>query len=561
MTFIPSVISKIDTNNSYDGTGTFLGTWTSTNGYNSIQVSISSIENSIPCGLTINFSPNQSGTPTSLFYTDTYLTSNTTSQSNGFVKTYNIQDKYYSVSYIPSGSSTYSIKTRLLTTSQTFQNDSISSFNNQNEYKVDAFGKLRVSEPLTLLELKFPYLPSDVSGNTNYLTNNLMVYQTTSGTGSSVIPTTNSNCILALNNSSSNSYVISQSRNYTNYQSGKSLLFKASGIMDYGMVQAGSNNSIGVKSRIGYFDSNNGIYFEYIADGNGTGQMHICMLSSGIITTNISQSNWNIDPLDGTGTSGTKLDFTKTQLYIIDIEWLGVGRVRFGFYLYGKIYYCHEIPNINVLNFPFISSPNLPIRYQIINSGISSSSGYLMQICSTVISEGGYNPVGKPFSIALTTGVQLNNSTAETPILMIKGANTSTNGYNYYHQPIIPTSINVLDNTSNNILLFRIRIYKDGNTPYPTITWLNVDALNSIVQYSTSFSGGFSTTGSVIAYNGLFSGRGNIVLANLTDIFDSKVLTLSSNALNQSDILVLTVQALSGTNSTIWGDINWNEYW
>ena len=69
--------------------------------------------------------------------------------------------------------------------------------------------------------------------------------------------------------------------------------------------------------------------------------------------------------MDGTGTSGYNIDFTKSQLYVIDFEWLSVGRIRFGFYIFGKIYYCHQISNFNELDEPYMKTANLPIRYEI----------------------------------------------------------------------------------------------------------------------------------------------------------------------------------------------------
>jgi hypothetical protein len=109
--------------------------------------------------------------------------------------------------------------------------------------------------------------------------------------------------------------------------------------------------------------------------------------------------------MNGSGSSGIYLDFTKAQLFVIDMEWLSVGRVRFGFYIYGKILYCHQLTNINVLTGSYITQINLPICYSIHSSG--TGTGSITQICSTVISEGGYETVGKPFSVNNTTGISL----------------------------------------------------------------------------------------------------------------------------------------------------------
>lgn len=552
MTFIPSVLSQMDSNNSINNSaGTlFDGTYTSTTGYNSLQVSI--YNTNVSGTLEIYFSPDGSLNNISKTLTDTY--SPTTNLNENFTKRYDIVDKYYKIKYTTSEVG-YSINSRLCTDSLNSENNSISAFDNNTEYTRDAFGKLRVTNPTTILDLRLPYIFFDSSGTNAYLSNNIQLTFAVSGTGSY---TTTRNSNLILSSGSGVGYCISQSRNYCNYLPGKSMLIKASCIMDAGLAIDGNNNTNGVISRLGYFDDYNGLYFEYMADGSGTGTVSINLKNNGILSVSQSQTNWNIDKMNGTGTSGIYLDFTKAQLFVIDFEWLGVGRIRFGFYVYGKIMYCHEILNVNSLSIePYMSSCNLPIRYMI-QSGIGQT-GSMVQICSTVISEGGYNPIGRPFSIANTTGVSINNTAAgELIILMIRGGSTAGN---YYHQNIVPYAINLVDITNNNLLCYRVRLYKDGDQPTtPSPTWLDVNTNNSIVQYSTT-STGFTTTNSIIVNQGFFSGKGSVLYGNLSNVFDSQTLQISSNYSNMSDILVITAQMISGNNSSIYADINWNEFY
>ena len=46
------------------------------------------------------------------------------------------------------------------------------------------------------------------------------------------------------------------------------------------------------------------------------------------IDTRISQSQWNLDKMDGTGPSGYNLDLSKMQMFFIDYAWYGAGTVR-----------------------------------------------------------------------------------------------------------------------------------------------------------------------------------------------------------------------------------------
>lgn len=548
MTFIPSVLSQIESNNSINNSDTiiFEGTYTNTTGYNTLQINI--YNTNILGTLEIYFS--YDGINTSKILTDTYSPS--TNLNENFTKRYDILDKYYKIKYT-SSQIAYSINSRLCTDSLNSENNSFSAFDNNTEYTRDAFGKLRVTNPTTILDIRLPYILPNSSGTNSYLSNSIQLTFDISGTGY-YTTTTNSNLILGTGLGTG--HCISQSRNYCNYLPGKSMFIKASCIMDAGLSIDGNNNTNGVISQVGYFDNYNGLYFQYVADGTGTGTASINLKNNGIVSITQNQNNWNIDKMNGTGSSGIYLDFTKAQLFIIDFEWLGVGRIRFGFYIYGKIIYCHEILNINSLSLePYMSSSNLPIRYMI-QSGVNQS-GSMIQICSTVISEGGYNPVGRPFSISNTTGVAINNIGAgEVIILMIRGGNTSGN---YYHQNIIPYAIDLVDVTNNNLLCYRIRLYKDGAEPTtPSPTWLDVNTNNSIVQYSTT-SSGFTTTNSIIVNQGFFSGKGSIQFKNLSNVFESQSLQITSNCSNVSDILVITAQILNGNNSTVYADINWNE--
>jgi len=464
---------------------------------------------------------------------DTYF------NTSNYNKQYNILDNYYKITYTPSNlSSNYTITTRLLSTTMTLENNSLNSFNNVTENTIDAFGKLRVTEPYTLLDIKFP---GQSSGNTSFLQNNMSVSLGNTGTAgyTGSFSASDSKMTISL---SGNGTFTSQSRNYCTYQPGKSLLFKGSCVIDSG------NNSAGVKSRVGYFDSLNGLYFEY----DSAIGMSICYKNNNSVTS-IVQTSWNIDPMNGNGTSGINLDFTTAQLFIIDLEWLGVGRIRYGFYIYGKIYYCHEVINVNILTSPYVTSINLPITYSISGSNVGAT-GSMKQICSTVISEGGYNPSGYPFSIN-SLSVSISGTSVETIILMLRGG-----GSNYYHQPILPYSISIVDTNNNNTSLCKIRMYRDGNLPLASaITWNNVDS-NSVAQYSTS-TGSLVTTNSTVLYETIFSGKGSVDFGSLTNTFTSNVTQITSNVNNVSDILVITSTMLSGSNSTIYASMNWYEYY
>jgi hypothetical protein len=84
-------------------------------------------------------------------------------------------------------------------------------------------------------------------------------------------------------------------------------------------------------------------------------------------TTNerYSQSQWNLDKCNGTGTTGFNLDLTKMQMFYIDYAWYGAGAIRFGFKNQsGDIMYCHIIPNSNINSEAYMRSGNICARYE-----------------------------------------------------------------------------------------------------------------------------------------------------------------------------------------------------
>ena len=123
------------------------------------------------------------------------------------------------------------------------------------------------------------------------------------------------------------------------------------------------------------------------------------MVTGAVVDTPAPQSTWLYDKLDGTGPSGITLDLTQAQIFWTDIEWLGVGSVRCGFVINGQLIHCHSFHHANLLSSTYITTASLPLRYEIKNTGAVSGGSTLKQICSSVISEGGYELRGDQKSV------------------------------------------------------------------------------------------------------------------------------------------------------------------
>lgn len=158
-----------------------------------------------------------------------------------------------------------------------------------------------------------------------------------------------------------------------------------------------------LQQMVGLFDDLNGIFFRM--NGN-TPEMVI--RKGGVDNEVVAQSLWNVDKLDGTGASGIDIDFTKSQIFVVDYQWLGVGRVRVGFSLNGRVYYTHYFTHLNELTEPYMYQPSLPVRWEIKNTGTTASVSSMMCICFSVYVEGSDAETGFDNSVSNgTTAVTL----------------------------------------------------------------------------------------------------------------------------------------------------------
>jgi len=239
----------------------------------------------------------------------------------------------------------------------------------------DAFGRLRVSNPETLFDSKqlFDNQPlfwddQEESGGSTTSTHSVDTASTTLGVAATTAGLRTRQTFMRFN-----------------YQPGKSQLAFITFVIDK------SGGGSGINRYIGLLDDENGIFF---GDASGTYGVGVRSSVSGSPSDSFTnQANWNIDQMTGAGPSGVSLDFTKSQILVIDFEWLGVGKIRWGFVVDGAIHYCHSENQSNAGVGVYMSTPNLPVRYQIENQGAGAAST-MECICSTIITEGGSNDLG-----------------------------------------------------------------------------------------------------------------------------------------------------------------------
>lgn len=406
----------------------------------------------------------------------------------------------------------------------------------------DAFGRQRVSEPFTLGDYKHIY----------GLDPNFLNYTTS---GATVVYQSNQACARLTTTNSTTSRAVHQSKFYHHYMPGKSQLILSS-INFY-------NTVTNVTKRTGYFDDRNGIYFEQA--GNGTLSMCIRSYVSGTaVDTKISQyggvygdgdTGWNGDKIDGSGSSAWTMQQNKTQLWWCDFQWLGVGRVRVGFVHQEKYIVCHTFYHSDNLATVYMSNPDLPIRCEIFNTG-ATTGGYIDQICSTVLSEGGYVEAGTDWSISNGSTLISVGATSTLPILAIR-LKTTFRGYD--QNRIIARLQNlIVFSATQNVYFQVVKLPNQAALTGATI-WTDVDA-DSGIQYTTTATG--YTTPDVMISGYVVAGTSN-GSANNTQIASpsqaKKNYIVQNFDSTDSEIYAVVVTNLTNQATNVGASLQWRE--
>lgn len=394
--------------------------------------------------------------------------------------------------------------------------------NNFSLANFDAFQRLRVSSPFTLFDSSMIYKDN---GKFDKL------YTGANSTGTYNV---NQSSFLMTVGTGTNSQVLRQSYRVFPYQPGKSLEVLCSFVM--------APSKPNLIQRVGYFNSQNGVFVEL--DGS-TLSFVIRSFTSGLVVENrITQSNWNYDSLQGTGPSGLTLDITKAQILILDFEWLGVGTVRAGFVINGQIYYAQLFQHANLITSTYMTTACLPVSYQILNNGITTSGSTLKQICSTVLSEGGYQ-ASSPF---FTKGTDLSLlSIAQTPIITPVVSIRIKSGRPY--AIVIPAELNLILTTTDTIQYFLIL-----NGVLNTSSFVSYGTNSNVETDQTAVT---VTGGSILQQGFVISSTQSKTSISL-DSPESFNFQLGTYINGTSDVITLACSSISGTASVL-GLLGWYE--
>jgi hypothetical protein len=405
-------------------------------------------------------------------------------------------------------------------------------FNNQVGFiptAVDGFNRLKVSQPFTLFDSQHRYKENDK-------------WDTFGVTGGTASFSLSESAIHMMVGITAGSKVTRESKRVFAYQPGKSLLI----INTFAMNQPKN----GLLQRVGYFGISGGATFGTPANGVYLQQdgltLSICLASQSLNTiTKIEQSAWNGDKFDGTGTSGRTIDITKGNIFWTDIEWLGVGDVRTGFFVDGRPVVAHTFHNDNVHPTTYMTTAVLPCRYELENTTAQVSGSTLHQICSTVMSEGGYEGFARRYNVTKSGSTLATLTTAGTqyPIIALRL------NQNRLDSVVVPSNISAVvepgQNNKPQTVQYRILL----NPTLTGNTWTT--HFNGNVDYNITAS---AVSGGTDIIGGYISSSGSLDISSIND-FNFQ---LGRTQTGVSDTFVLTMTPIE-SDTKITADMSWFE--
>jgi hypothetical protein len=399
-----------------------------------------------------------------------------------------------------------------------------------NSGAVDAFARLRVSTPYTIFDSKQIFDDQSLFWDDAETAG--------SGTSSSYSANTSSTTISVGTAAGTR---VRQTLRRFNYQPGKSQLVFMTMQLD------ASGGGTGIRRRVGMFDDQNGIFVE---DDEGT----IKFVRRTYVTGSAVD---NKETLPTTYSDGTTIDWGKVQIIWFDLEWLGVGRVRMGVVRNGTPEILHEEDAVNTLTEVYMTTPNLPLRYEVDNPDGNGAASSLECICSTVISEGGLQETGV-VRYASTAGTHVTLGSVEDTLYPVIGIRL---GSSYLDSTVQVLGVNLFIQTASEKVEW-VLLWGGGANPLSIGGTFTYSAqTESTVEFAAltggtpSISGGVQIAGGHAISQSPAAGGAGVASANL----DTSLL-LGSKIDGTRDEVVLAARGINGSVSAeVEAGITWRE--
>lgn len=404
----------------------------------------------------------------------------------------------------------------------------------QNSESIDGFGRWRISEPFNTFDMQF-----------NVDLQPLFFEVAVTGGGGVSHQAAITAARLSTGGTTSGDGVIFQTYEYFRYQPGKSTF------VDWTCILGAKVSN--VRKRIGYFDAENGFFFEQ--DGSNLKIVRRTKTSGSVVDNATNQSVWSLDTLDGDNDaenpSGFNINEVNDNIFIIDFQALYAGRIRYGFDFDGQITYFHEEKYANTATVPFLTNANLPFRAEIFNTAETVGTNTFDLTCLALISEGGFNPLGIPGSVQSTAFRNVTTGNDPLPIISIR-PRTSFNSITNRGQ-VRPVGVSL----SSEDATVRYEIIRNGTLTGASFS--NVGTSTSLVQVDVAAT---AISGGLVVDSGYITGGKDKDVSGIVDESLLSKLSLNNNiAGDTTDILSIVVSIINsaGTASDCGGGFTWRE--
>lgn len=392
----------------------------------------------------------------------------------------------------------------------------------------DAFGRFRTSSPYTLFDSFHRYQ------------DNGRITQFTTGTNSTSTHEVHSGAIVMSIGTDTNAAVYRESSKVFAYQPGKSLMVMQTFVM-------GSSIS-GKRTRVGYYDTNNGFYLER----NGSDIYFVKRSTSQTgspVETRIHKDQWNLNRLDGTDASKIVLNLDVAQILYTEVEWLGVGSVTQGFVINAQFVPCHRWDWANQAGSTssYMATACLPVRAEIENTDVTTSTSQMKLVCTTVISEGGYELRGRARSVGhgISAPYNLGSQNTRYPIFTMRLKTNRLGGI------VIPKNFTIgIDKAAN----YRYMVIVGGTTSGGT--WVDAGATDSSVQYNLTATS--ILNGNTVEVGYINASNQASVSPSLAE-FPFQYQLERNTFLNTGTEFTVCIETDASTGPKAWASVNWEE--
>lgn len=391
----------------------------------------------------------------------------------------------------------------------------------------DSFGRLRVSELFPLLETTSRYDIDESIWTTN---------PANSVTGSGTITHSAPNASIYLstvNGTATNAARLATLKNFR-YQPGKSQLI----MQTLSLVNPDEPNC---QKRWGYFDDTNGVFWQ-VKDG----VFGVTVRNNGVDTF-VPQTSFNRDKLDGTGDLLLDTDLTKSQIYYISFQFLGVGIVEFGIYCRdGRVIPAHVFQNANTFTYSYMQTAVLPLRYEVENTATAASDCGINVLCATVNSDSGRAPIYTIVNSAASNFVSTSGTNDEIPILSIR-AKTAINGVRNTTE-VVPLSVTFA--CESKVAVIRIK----ENCTLVGSSYVDQGAQSAVEVDTTATS---QSGGKVVDTIIVNAGESEVI--NLENIFSANKQSITYNNDGLQEHVTITIQRVGNLDCSVLASLTWAE--